>query len=89
MSYLFCSCKVLHTYKGEYARFDEPWGLDVHTDGLAVVADSNNHIIRTVNASGYVETLAGRVTIKERNEVSGVRRGVICEQRKPICDKLE
>lgn len=41
------------------ARFTSPAGLSFSADGLLYVADSGNHIIRTVTAAGDVGTFAG------------------------------
>lgn len=48
--------------EGMWARFDAPHGLAVHAEsGDVVVADTNNHLIRIVNASRFVFTIAGEV----------------------------
>jgi len=44
---------------GEQARFNQPWGLVVGSDGNVYVADYNNHSIRRVTPEGVVTTVAG------------------------------
>lgn len=44
---------------GSAARFYEPWGVAVDTNGTVYVADSGNHTIRKVTPAGVVTTLAG------------------------------
>jgi hypothetical protein len=44
---------------GDQARFREPAGLALNTDGTVVVADRLNHRIRQLDAAGNVITLAG------------------------------
>jgi hypothetical protein len=43
------------------ARFDSPRGLEASADGTIYVADTNNHLLRVVNGSQFVFTLAGHV----------------------------
>ena len=43
------------------ARFDSPRGLEAAADGTVYVADTNNHLLRVVNGSQFVFTLAGHV----------------------------
>lgn len=50
---------------GSVARFDSPRGLEAGSDGTVYVADTNNHLIRVVNASQFVFTLAGSVATQE------------------------
>ncbi|MBL8921912.1 MAG: hypothetical protein JNJ54_23880 [Myxococcaceae bacterium] len=45
---------------GAEARFQEPGGLAVDTNGDVFVADTANHTIRKVTAEGVVTTVAGR-----------------------------
>ena len=44
---------------GATARFYNPWGMAVGSDGTVYVADSANHTIRKITAEGVVTTLAG------------------------------
>ncbi len=44
---------------GTGARFSAPWALAGNTAGDIFVADTENHVIRKVNISGEVTTLAG------------------------------
>ena len=44
---------------GSAARFKNPRGVSVDTDGNVFVADSSNHTIRKVTSAGVVTTLAG------------------------------
>jgi len=41
-------------------RFDSPLGVAVTTTGVRFVADTENHVIRKVDASGNVTTFAGK-----------------------------
>ncbi len=41
------------------ARFADPYGIAVSTDGSLIIADLNNNKIRKVSAQGTVSTLAG------------------------------
>ena len=47
------------------ARFDSPRGLEADADGTVYVADTNNHLIRAINATGWVFTLAGHVVLQQ------------------------
>jgi hypothetical protein len=47
------------------ARFDSPRGLEAAADGTIYVADTNNHLIRVINATQFVFTLAGHVVPQE------------------------
>jgi hypothetical protein len=47
------------------ARFDSPRGLEAAADGTVYVADTNNHLVRVVNATQFVFTLAGHVVTQE------------------------
>jgi len=41
------------------ASLDAPGGLAITSDGEVYLADSNNHVIRRIHASGTIETVAG------------------------------
>ena len=41
------------------ARFDSPQGVTVDASGAVYVADTGNHAVRLINASGQVQTVAG------------------------------
>lgn len=43
----------------EEARFDSPRGIVVSSDGSVFVADSNNHLIRTIDRWGKTRTIHG------------------------------
>jgi sugar lactone lactonase YvrE len=45
---------------GAAARFDHPQGISVDSSGNVYVADTDNHIIRKITATGVVTTLAGK-----------------------------
>ncbi|EEF61836.1 NHL repeat-containing protein [Pedosphaera parvula] len=45
--------------KGSAARFNQPQGVAVDTNGIVYVADTGNHIIRKIALDGTVSTLAG------------------------------
>jgi streptogramin lyase len=49
------------------ARFDTPCGIALAPDGAILVADSGNHRIRRVDASGIVTTIAGTGEEAERD----------------------
>ncbi|MEO0474036.1 MAG: gluconolactonase, partial [Bacteroidota bacterium] len=44
---------------GESARFYEPWGIYVDIDENVYVADTKNYLIRKIDPSGVVSTIAG------------------------------
>jgi sugar lactone lactonase YvrE len=44
------------------ATLNSPVGLGVDTDGTLYIADSNNHVIRSIDASGTIHTIAGTGT---------------------------
>ncbi|NBV22159.1 MAG: hypothetical protein EBS05_09610 [Proteobacteria bacterium] len=44
---------------GPVARFNQPLGIAVATDGSVFVADSGNHLIRHIDTNGLVSILAG------------------------------
>jgi sugar lactone lactonase YvrE len=44
---------------GSAARFRNPWALDVDPSGAVFVADTQNNLIRRIDAAGVVTTVAG------------------------------
>ena len=61
---------------GSQSRFDSPRGVSVSSNGTVYVADTSNHLIRSIHcASGNVSTLAGSVKIAEMNERGGPLEG--------------
>ena len=49
------------------SRFDSPRGIDVNFAGDVFVADTNNHLIRKIDRWGTATTLAGSLTVAEKN----------------------
>jgi DNA-binding beta-propeller fold protein YncE len=47
---------------GMAARFNRPYGVAIRRDGKIVVADAGNNLIRLVDMSGAVVTIAGTLT---------------------------
>ena len=47
---------------GTTAKFNEPFGLAVDTNGDVYVADTYNQVIRKITATGIVTTFAGRMS---------------------------
>ena len=45
--------------QGSAARFYDPHGVSVDSNGIVYVADSGNHLIRKITPSGMVSTFAG------------------------------
>jgi streptogramin lyase len=46
------------------ARFNEPYAISVGTNGLIYVTEWGNNIIRVINSSGMVSTLAGQAGVE-------------------------
>ncbi|MGB0581262.1 MAG: SMP-30/gluconolactonase/LRE family protein [Limisphaerales bacterium] len=55
---------------GAMARFNDPSGLAVGSDGRIYLADSRNHVIRAIATNGVVSTLAG--VAGEQGNLDGV-----------------
>ncbi len=53
---------------GNEARFDNPIGISVGETGIIYVTDTNNHLIRMIDQSGQVTTLAGKLRVAEVNK---------------------
>ena len=49
----------------EQAQFSHPTGIAARDDGIVFVADTYNHLIREINPSGNVSTLAGNIARQE------------------------
>jgi hypothetical protein len=68
--------------EGDVARFDTPKGIAVNFEGWLYVADTNNHLIRSITSNGTVYTVAGNLETAEVNEYGKPLEG--CE---PPCLK--
>jgi DNA-binding beta-propeller fold protein YncE len=53
------------------ARFRKPYGVAVDGDGVAFVADRDNHAIRRVTPRGDVDTFAGRFDLEGDHDARG------------------
>ena len=58
--------------QGTYAKFNRPFGVAVDLSGNVYVADQQNQLIRKIDISGNVTTLAGQVGVKGTNNGQGV-----------------
>ncbi|MFT6573170.1 MAG: alpha-tubulin suppressor-like RCC1 family protein/sugar lactone lactonase YvrE [Akkermansiaceae bacterium] len=56
---------------GTNAQFNFPFGLAVDNDGNLYVADTYNHVIRKIDPSGEVSTLAGSGTMGNSDSENG------------------
>lgn len=56
---------------GSAARFNQPTGLAVATDGTVYVADTDNCVIRKIDPLGVVTTLAGRAGVCANTDGTG------------------
>jgi sugar lactone lactonase YvrE len=56
---------------GKNARFFQPTGIAAGPGGILYVADTGNHCIRRVSASGQVTTFAGRCSSEEEGKEDG------------------
>ncbi len=56
---------------GTAARFNQPGGLVVATDGTVTLADTANGTIRRITAAGAVTTLAGTATVRGNADGTG------------------
>ena len=50
------------------SRFDFPRGISVSGNGTVILADTNNHLIRSIDRNGRSSTVAGTIRIRERKE---------------------
>ena len=55
---------------GGAARFARPWGIALNGDGTLYVADTYNHVVRRITASGEVSTIAG--SMRRQGNADGV-----------------
>ncbi len=53
---------------GNLSRFDNPIGITIGGSGRIFVTDTNNHLIRMIDQSGKVRTLAGKLRTAELNK---------------------
>lgn len=60
---------------GSAARFSQPTGLAIGSDGTLTVADYLNHTIRRVTPAGTVTTLAGRAGVSGSADGTGTQAG--------------
>ena len=58
---------------GGIARFSSPRDIAVDGQGNLFVTDTNNHLIRIINASGHVERLAGSTRIGEVSNCTNIK----------------
>lgn len=68
----FAKSKGYINASGTFARFDEPRGIALGSDGNIYIADSNNNTIRKVTAAGVVSTFAGTKQTTYSDLVDGV-----------------
>ncbi|HEY0584688.1 MAG TPA: hypothetical protein VGD52_01025 [Pseudoduganella sp.] len=63
--------------KGIAARFDQPAGLALDTDGGLLVADAGNNALRRISADGVVSTVAQGLPIQPQGVALDARGAVI------------
>lgn len=68
----FAKSKGYINASGTFARFDEPRGIALGSDGNIYIADSNNNTIRKVTAAGVVSPFAGTKQTTYSDLVDGV-----------------
>lgn len=56
---------------GPVARFNNPFGIAVASNGTVYVADTGNHIIRSVDPTGLVTTVAGTAGLVGSSDGTG------------------
>jgi len=56
---------------GATARFNQPSGISVASNGSLVVSDTANALIRQISSTGAVTTLAGSSTVRGNDDATG------------------
>ena len=72
--------------EGSSARFHNPQAVAVDAAGNTYVADTRNHLVRTISASGAVTTLAGRAGVCGNDDGVG-SAATLCEPTSIAVDK--
>ncbi len=72
--------------QGTTARFNAPQAVAVDSAGSTYVADTGNHLVRKIDASGNVTTLAGKVGVCGNADGSGTT-ATLCSPTSIAVDK--